>query len=161
MTIADPRTGDRDVEEVVERYRDAFDRRDVEAAIELFADDASLAWAPRRAFTGKAGVRQALEWDVSLSPSARTELSGIGVLVRGNVAVMEGVVHESAEGIDYACPVVTVFELGDDHRIRSLRAYYDKLGILHDVAGAYPGAKGWLLRKLVNFLVAQGEKGLD
>jgi ketosteroid isomerase-like protein len=149
------------IEEVVERYCDAFDRRDVEAALQLFTDDAVLVWAPKRAFAGKDGVRQALEWDISLSPTARTQASGVGVLAKGNVAVMESVVHESAEGIAYECPVVTVFEFSEDLKIRRLRSYYDKLGIMHQVGNKYPGIKGWALKKLINYLVAQGETGLE
>ena len=161
MTVTDSEATGRGVEEIVERYRDAFDRRDVEAALELFADDAVLVWAPKRAFVGKAGVRQALEWDVSLSPTARTQLSGVGVLVKGDTAVVESVVHESADGIAYECPVLTVFELGEDRKIRRLRAYYDKLGIMQEVGSKYPGIKGWVLKRVINLLVAQGEKGLD
>lgn len=41
MALTDAQTADGRAAEVVERHRDAFDRRNVEAAIELSADDAS------------------------------------------------------------------------------------------------------------------------
>jgi len=58
------------------RFRNAYDRRDVDAALDLFADDAVLAFAPR-AFKGKDEMRQGLEWDSRLSPTSKTRLSGI------------------------------------------------------------------------------------
>ncbi len=57
---------------------------------------------------------------------------------------------------------MTIFELGDDGKIRRKRSYYDDLAIIHRVSNKYPGVKGvGVLKKLVNFLVAQGEKGLE
>jgi hypothetical protein len=42
-----------------------------------------------------------------------------------------------------------------------MRSCYDKLGLEQRVAAKAPGIKGWVFRKLINFLVAQGKKGLD
>ncbi len=53
-----------------------------------------------------------------------------------------------------------LFEIGDDGKIRRLRVYLDRLGMEQRVAAQYPGIMGWFFRKLINFLVAQGEKGL-
>ena len=121
------------VRDVVERFRDAYDRRDVDGALELFADNAELVLAPR-AFQGKADIRHGLEWDARLSPVSKTRLSGIEVLAKGNVAVVECVVQQTAEGIGYECPVVTVIELGDDRKIRRMSSYYDRLAIMQQVA---------------------------
>ena len=74
---------------------------------------------------------------------------------------MERAVEASAEGIAYQYPIVTIFELGEDGKIRRMRSYYDKLAITQQVGNEYPGIKGWVLKKLVNFLVAEGEKGLE
>ena len=76
------------VRDVVERFRDAYDRRDVDGALELFADDAVLVFAAR-AFKGKDEIRHGLEWDARLSPTSKTRLSGIEVLAKGSVAVVE------------------------------------------------------------------------
>ncbi len=148
------------VARVVERWRDAYERRDVEGALELVADDAVWVLAPG-AFTGRPEIRRVLEWDVALSPTLRGRLSGIGILVKGNVAVMERLAEASAEGIPYQYPIVTIFELGDDTKIRRIRSYYDKLAIMQQVGNKYPGIKGWVLKKLTNFLVGLGKKGLE
>ena len=46
-------------------------------------------------------------------------------------------------------------------RIRRLRAYYDKLDLMHQIAARYPRVRGWVFRKLTGFLVGLGSKGLD
>lgn len=153
----DRESGTRDV---IERFRDAYDRRDVDRALELFADDAVLVFAPR-AFTGRDDIRHALEWDARLSPTSGTRPAGIEVLAAGHVGVVESVVRQTAGGVGYECPVVSIFELGDDGRIKRLSSYYDRLGILRQVAGASPGIKGRALRTVVDALTAQAEKGLE
>jgi hypothetical protein len=42
-----------------------------------------------------------------------------------------------------------------------IRSYYDKLGLEQRVAAKTPGIKGWVFRKLINFMAAQGQKGLS
>lgn len=148
------------VQDVVERFRDTYDRRDVDGALELFADDAVLVFAPR-AFKGKDDIRRGLEWDARLSPTSKTRLSGIEVLAKENVAVVESVVEQTAEGIDYECPVVTVIELGDDRKIKRLSSYYDRLAIMQQVANKSSGLKGGVFKRLVNSLVSQAEEGVE
>jgi ketosteroid isomerase-like protein len=148
------------VREVVERFREAYDRRDVDGALELFADDAVLVFAPR-AFRGKAEIRHGLEWDARLSPTSETRLSGIEVLATANVAVVESMVQQTADGIGYECPVVTVIELGDDRKITRMSSYYDRLAIMQQVASKSPGLRGGVFRRLVNLSVSQAEKGVE
>ncbi len=143
----------------VEGYLEAFANRDVEKALEFFADDAEMI-EPPGTFTGRAGVRQLLEWDVRLSPVAKSRPSGIGLLVKDNVAVEEEVLEQSYEGRPYEYPVVRVFEVDDDAKIRRLRVYFDRLDMDRRIALRYPGIMGWIFRGLINFLIAQGEKGL-
>ena len=143
----------------VEGYVEAFAQRDVEKALEFFSDDAEMT-EPPGTFKGKEGVRQLLEWDVRLSPVAKSRPSGIGLLIQGNVAVEEEILEQTYEGRPYEYPLVRVFETDDDGKIRRLRVYFDRLGIEQQVARQYPGVGGWIFRKLINFVVAQGEKGL-
>lgn len=53
-----------------------------------------------------------------------------------------------------------MLELNEACKIDHARSYYDKLSILEKVAREYPGVKGWFFRKIVNLVVAEGEKGL-
>ena len=147
------------VRDVVECFRKAYDRRDVDGALELFADDAVLVFAPR-AFKGKDDIRHGLGWDAQLSPTSTSRLSGIELLAKANVAVVESVVQQTAEGIGYECPVVTVIELGDDRKIRRMSSYYDRLAIMQQVASKASGPRGGAFKRLVNILVSPAEKGL-
>jgi hypothetical protein len=101
-----------------------------------------------------------LEWAARPSPIDRTRPAGIGLVVIDNLAIEEATVEEEYEGIRYEYPCVRIFELDDDHRIRRLRDYYDKPAIEQQVAARYPGLKGWIFRRIINMIVAQGEKGL-
>jgi hypothetical protein len=94
-------------------------------------------------------------------PKATYRLTGIGVLTAGKVAVRETVVEEVWEGIDFDEPAVAVIEFNDDREIQRMRSYYDKLGTMQQITAKYPGIKGWVFRKLISFVVAQGQKGLS
>ncbi len=148
------------VRNTVEGYVEAFARRDVEKALEFFSDDAEMT-EPQGTFKGREGVRQLLEWDVRLSPVAKSRPLGIGLLVKDNVAVEEEVLEQTYEGRPYEYSLVRVFEIGDDGKIRRLRVYLDRLGIDQQVAAQLSGVRGWLFKRLINFIVAQGEKGLQ
>ena len=148
------------IEDVVEEFDRALEKRDVQAALEFFADDAEWTLAPGT-FSGKDGIRRYLEWDMRTSPKATYRLAGIGVLAVGNVAVRETVVEQVWEGISYDYPALTVIEFSDDRKIQRIRSYYDKLGLEQRVAAKAPGIKGWVFRKLIDFMVAQGRKGLS
>ena len=145
-----------DIKDLVEEFDRAMEKRDVQAALEFFADDAK--WTvPPGTFSGKDSIRRVLEWEMRLPMTYR--LTGIGVLAAGNVAVREAVVEEVWEGIDFDCPLLTVMEFNDERKIQRMRSYCDYLGIEQQIAAKYPGIKGWVFRKLINFAVAQAQKG--
>jgi ketosteroid isomerase-like protein len=154
-----PATEGLNIEAIVGTFHAALENRDVEGALALFADDAVWTLSPGD-FSGKEGVRKVLEWDARLSPIDRTRQAGIGLVVLDGLAIEEAMVEEEYEGIRYEYPCVRIFEFDDAHRIRRLRDYYDKLAIEQQVAARYPGLKGWFFRRVINVIVAQGEKGL-
>ena len=84
------------VKEIVSRFHNAYDARDIDTLVELFAENGDWQLGPGT-FTGKAAIRRLLEWDARLSPSARCNESGVGVIVYGNVAVSERVIEETFE----------------------------------------------------------------
>ncbi len=148
------------IKDVVEQFDKAVEKRDVQAVLEFFADDAEWMLAPGT-FSGKDGIRRYLEWDTRTSPKATYTLTGIGVLAAGKVAVRETLVGQVWEGISYEYPALAVIEFNDDRKIQRMRSYYDKLGLEQRIAARAPGLKGWIFRKLTNFMVAQGQKGLS
>ena len=100
------------------------------------------------------------DWDLRDTSSVRIRPLGVGLLVNDNVAVREVVFEATWKGLRYEYPNLAVFEFDDDGKIHAYRSYYDKLGIDQRIASQYPGVQGRLFRLMVNYLVAQGEKGL-
>ena len=146
--------------ELVGRYREAYQSRDLEQMMDLFADEAEVVWAAG-SFRGKDAIRRVLEWDFESSPTATVRDVGIGITTVGRTAVWERVADLTAEGIPFVEQGVMVIEVDEYCRIRSLRSYYDKLGILHQIASGYPGLRGRVFRALTGYLVRQASKGLD
>ena len=147
--------------DLVERYRQAYEERDIEHLMALFAADAELTWAGGT-FRGQKALRRVLEWDARESPTAAVTDCGVGVVVAGRTIVWERVVHLAYEGrIPFEERAVTVLELDDTGLISRLRSYYDKLDVLDQIASGSPGIQGRVFRMLTGWLVRQGSKGLD
>lgn len=141
-------------------FRSAFEDRDVERILALFADDAEATMAPGT-FRGKAAIRRLFEWEVRLSPAVTVKDTGLGTVVAGRSVVSERQVSETAEGVPYTTDAVTILEFDDAGLIRRYRSYYDKLAVMEQIASGLPGVRGRFARTLIGYLVALGSKGLD
>lgn len=144
----------------VEQLRTAYQDRDIERMLTLFADNAELSAAPGT-FRGKTAIRQFFEWDARISPTATIRDTGLGVLITDRTAVWERQIRETAEGIPFQEEAVTILEFDDAGLIRRYRSYYDKLRVMEQITAGMSGVYGWFARKLVGYLVALGKKGLD
>jgi hypothetical protein len=87
--------------------------------------------------------------------------TGLGVLVAGRSVVWERQVSLTVQGVPVREDAVTVLEFDNAGLIREFRSYYDKLGMMNQIAAGLPGVYGWFTRKVVGFVVAQASKGLD
>lgn len=159
MTAGNPDKHRTVLQERIEQYRVAYEGRDVEAMLALFADTGEFAAAPG-IFRGKSEVRRFLQWDAGLSPTTAIEDRGVGVVVAGRTAVWERVIHLTYKDIPYQELSVAIVEFDEDAQITAFRSYYDKLNVLDQISSGLPGAYGWLMRKLVGVLVTAGSKGL-
>ena len=149
---------EKDVEDAVRGFGEAFVARDVERMLSFFADDA--VWvSPVGVFRGRDGLRRVLTWDVQVAPWVKARRFGIDILVKGNRAVSESVFEGVYEGKRFEMSSVTVFEFAGD-KIRHIRLYYDKLSITKQVVMQYKGVSGWFAKRLVNLIVGRAEKGL-
>ena len=61
--------------------------------------------------------------------------------------------------LKYETLAVTVFEFSGD-KIQHVRLFYDKLSIIKQVTMQYTGVTGWFAKRLINYIVGRGEKGL-
>ena len=143
----------------VEDYRTAYQDRDVERMLALFADNAVFIWAAGT-FRGKAAIRKVLEQDVWASPTAMVRDTGLGILVAGRSVVWERQVTLTVKGVPVREDAVTILEFDDAGLIRQFRSYYDKLGMMNQIASGLPGTYGWFAKKVVGSVVAQANKGL-
>jgi len=146
------------IESIVRDFGEAFVKRDVEKMLSFFAEDA--VWvSPVGTFKGKEGLRRVLTWDTQVSPTAKSKRSGIGIIVKENKAVSEALGEGLVEGKKYESLGITVFEFSGD-KIQHIRFFYDKLSIIKQVTMQYKGVTGWFAKRLINYIVRRGEKGL-
>jgi ketosteroid isomerase-like protein len=145
--------------ERLERYRAAYQHRNVEQILQLFADDGEFTAAPGT-FRGKPAIRRFLEWDAKLSPTTTVRDNGVGIVVGDHTAVWERIIALSYKDVPYQEHSLAVVEFDDDARITAFRSYYDKLNVLDQITSGLPGPYGWVMRKIVGLLVSAGSKGL-
>ena len=143
-----------------EDYRASYQDRDIHGMLALFAEDAVFIWA-QGTFRGKAAIRQVLEQDVGASPTAVVRDTGLGMVVVGRSVVWERQASLTVKGVPIREDAVTILEFDDAGMIRQFRSYYDKLGMMNQIASGLPGIYGWFARKVVGSVVAQANKGLD
>ena len=124
----------------------------------FFAEDA--VWvSPVGTFKGKEELKHILTWDTQVCPTVKSRHSGIGIMVKGNKAVSEGISEADYVGKKFEGPGMTVFEFSND-KIQHIRLYYDKLSMVKQVTMQYTGITGWLAKRIVNSIVKRAEKGL-
>jgi ketosteroid isomerase-like protein len=144
----------------VEDYRTAYQDRDLERMLAMFADDAVMFWS-QGMFRGKAAIRTVLAQDVRECSTAVVRDTGLGMLAAGRSVVWERQVSLTVKGVPVLEDAVTILEFDDAGQIRQFRSYYDKLGMMNQIASGLPGIYGWFARKVVGSVVAQANKGLD
>jgi hypothetical protein len=121
----------------------------------LFADGGEFTAAPGT-FRGTAEVCRFLEWDASLSPTTIVRDSGVGVVVAGQTAVWERVISLTYKNVPYEECSVAIVAFDEDGLITAFRSY--KLAVLDQITSKLPGPYGWVMKKIVGYLVAAGSK---
>lgn len=136
----------------VEAFRGAYQQHDVYRMVAMFAAEATYIAAPGT-FHGPSAIRRFLQWDAELSPMARINDTGVGILVHGSTAIWEREFHLSAKGVPYREQSLAIIESNNDGQILRMRSYYDKLDVLDQITAGLPGPYGWLTHKIVAYLV--------
>lgn len=113
-----------EVRAVVDAYVDAYRRNDKDAALALFAPDA--VWhdpVGQPPHVGHAGV--AAFWEQARELADRIVLEPRDVFVCGNEAAMAFEIHVTMGDGGMTMDAIEVFELNDDGRIATAKAYWD------------------------------------
>jgi len=141
------------IESIIRSFVEAVEKRDEEKTLSFLAEDA--VWvAPEGTFKGKEEIKRLLTWMAQSARDIKFRDTGIGIMVKGNKAVYEYVIEAvTSEGITFETPGICVYEFSDE-KIEQHRVLYDRLSIGKQVA------KGWFAKRVVNSLIARGEKGL-
>lgn len=154
-------TDRKSIQEVVNDFEEAYESRDMKRILEFFADDGEWFLTGLGSFKGKETLRQFLYWDAGAALTMSLRPIGIGILIKDNIAVRESMCGETWEGgLRVEFPTITVFEFDDEQKIRRMASYYDRLSMTQQGVNQMTGVKGWLPKRLVNFLVAQASKGV-
>jgi hypothetical protein len=136
----------------VQGFIDAIVDRNVERALSFFADDAVYV-APEGTFAGKDEVRRYLTWSIQSVRSFTVTATGTGLTVCGDKAFYEHILGGTYEGVRGEWLALCVYEFRDD-RIQSVRAVYDRLSLLRQIALRWPSSS------FVGFIVKRMERGL-
>ena len=109
--------------DVVAAFIAAVERKDLDAAVELLAEDISYENVPMDPIVGKAAVRATL--DAFLAPTGRVEWPVLRQLAVGDTVVNERLDRFEIGTGWLELPVAGVFEIDDEGRIRLWRDYFD------------------------------------
>lgn len=149
---------EKEIESILRDFGEAFVKRDVEKTLSFFAEDAVLA-GPEGTFRGKHEIKHYWTWDARFSPTITVRDSGIGIMVKENRAIVEHILQGAFEDKKYETPAMNLHEFSDG-KIQHMRSYYDRLSAIKQVATQYTGIRGWFMKRLANYILAQSEKGL-
>ncbi len=132
----------------------ATGKQDMEKRLSFLTED--VVWTNNEGtFKGKDEVKRYWTWEAQRVSDARVRPTGVGIMVKGNVAVQEYIFEGApSEGRRFGeIPVIIVEEFSGD-KIQRHREYFDRLSM------AKQGANGWFEKMIVGQIVDRIEKGL-
>jgi limonene-1,2-epoxide hydrolase len=107
---------------LVQRFCDAFARRDPEEILDFFTEDAVYHNIPMAPMTGKAAIRSVL--DMFLKPAESAEFEMLHIAANGDTVHTERVDRFDIAGKKIELPVAGVFEIKGG-KIAAWRDYFD------------------------------------
>ena len=107
---------------LVQRFCDAFARRDVDEILGFFTEDAVYHNMPMPAMTGKPAIRSVLE--MFLGPATFAEFEVLNIAASGDVVLTERIDRFEVGGKKIELPVMGTFEVKDE-KIAAWRDYFD------------------------------------
>ena len=141
------------IENVIRGWRAALEKKDVEKALSLVAEDA-VWFTNEGTFKGKEEWRRYLTWMAPGATDVKFKDAGIGVMVKGNKAVSQYTLEgKTSDGMKFEVPGVCTYELKNE-KIQQHTTIGDRLLL------AKQAAKGTVARRLVGSMANRLEKGL-
>ena len=110
-------------EDVVRRFCQAVARRDIDALVDFFTDDAVYHNIPLAPLAGREAIAATL--GQFIGPAARAEFEILGLATSGRTVFTERIDRFEIAGKSIALPVMGAFEVTPDGRISAWRDYFD------------------------------------
>jgi limonene-1,2-epoxide hydrolase len=110
-------------EKVVSDFCGAWSKLNVEEIMSFFTDDAVYHNIPMPVAKGKAVIRKTIEGLLKGTVSIKFDI--VHTAAAGNVVMNERVDSFEANGKHVSLPVMGVFEITDDGKIKAWRDYFD------------------------------------
>ena len=140
------------IEAVMRGYVSALTQKDAEKALSFVGEEAD--WVtPEGTFKGKKELKRYLTWMAQATTDLKITDAGIGIMVQGNKAFFEHVLHGTRDGMKWEVLAICAYEF-DGEKIQHIRTVYDRLSV------AKQAAKGWCAKRVVASVVGRAEKGL-
>ena len=143
---------DENIPSIIRDFLKAIEAKDVDKAISFFAEDGD--WTTcEGVFKGKEELKRYLKWMAAVGQEPKITGCGNGIITQDNKAFSELMITDTVMGRKVEYLEMDAWEFSDD-KIKHFRVVYDRLLICKQ------GAKGWLQKWVVNYIIKQVEKGL-
>lgn len=142
------------IEDRVREVLAALNSHDAERVLSLLAEDA--VWSnPNGVFKGKAELKRYIDWLYSGVTDFTITESGVGILTKGNTAVVEHDISGMVDGELIGFLSFCAYEFDENNQVKALRTIFDRLG------QAEQGSDSWLSRTIVHQVVKKIQEGLE
>ncbi len=141
------------VKSMIRDFLKAWTSGDFEKPLSLLHED--CIWvSPQGTFKGIEQIEKYLRWVLDINQGFAVTETGLGILVQGDIGVIEHELSGTFNGEKWVLPSVCIWEFKDG-KISALRTFNDVLGQAHQVA------KGPVEKLAVNSILKASRAGLE
>jgi uncharacterized protein (TIGR02246 family) len=141
-----------DLMSMMRKFKDAYNKKDLEKTISFFAEDAIFI-NPNGEFKGKEKIKNYFKWVFEINSDPKIIESGIKIIAEEDKAVYEHVLEGNIEGMKYQILALCIYESKGD-KFQHVRSTYDQLSMAKQLA------KGPVAKTAVNSIISRMNKGL-
>lgn len=142
---------DQQIKDTIRDFLKAWVKGEVSKLLPLLTDD--CVWVnPQGTFSGKQ-IESYLKWVYDMNKDMKITEIGFGLIVQGDIAIIEHELSGVYDGQKWTSPAVCVWEFKDD-KVASLRTYVDVLDQARQLA------KGPVEKMAVNAIIKASRAGL-
>ncbi len=142
---------DEQIKDAIRGFLKSWTAGDIKSALSFFAEDA-LFITPLGAFKGTKQIEKYITWVNRMTQDYKMTETGIGIMTRGDVGVIEYILSGISRGMKWELPGMAVYEFRNG-KIANMRGIYNIL------SRSQQTTKG-LSRWIVNLVVNGAQKGL-